>query len=65
MLYMTILYVFYLCFQTRNRFEGTRSEVNELLKRIKESPLEYRQTSPISSEGYLYIQEKRMPENSY
>ncbi|KAI7811528.1 rho GTPase-activating protein 10 [Triplophysa rosa] len=46
---------------TRNRFEGTRSEVNELLKRIKESPLEYRQTSPISSEGYLYIQEKRPP----
>lgn len=46
---------------TRSRFEGTRSEVNELMKRIKESPLEYRQTSPISSEGYLYVQEKRPP----
>lgn len=46
---------------TRNRFEGTRSEVNELMKRIKDSPLEYRQTSPISCEGYLYIQEKRPP----
>ncbi|XP_026116396.1 rho GTPase-activating protein 10-like [Carassius auratus] len=46
---------------TRSRFEGTRSEVYELLKRIKESPQEYRQTSPISSEGYLYVQEKRPP----
>ncbi|XP_051982145.1 rho GTPase-activating protein 10-like [Xyrauchen texanus] len=46
---------------TRSRFEGARSEVYELMKRIKESPLEYRQTSPISSEGYLYIQEKRPP----
>ncbi|KAK9981157.1 hypothetical protein ABG768_000718 [Culter alburnus] len=46
---------------TRSRFEGTRSEVYELLKRIKESPQEYRQTSPISSEGYLYMQEKRPP----
>ncbi|NP_001038715.1 rho GTPase-activating protein 10 [Danio rerio] len=46
---------------TRNRFEGTRSEVFELMKRIKESPQDYRQTSPISSEGYLYVQEKRPP----
>ncbi|KAF3687806.1 Rho GTPase-activating protein 10 [Channa argus] len=46
---------------TRNRFEGTRSEVCELMKRIKEAPQEYRQTSPISFEGYLYVQEKRPP----
>ncbi|XP_026132312.1 rho GTPase-activating protein 10-like [Carassius auratus] len=46
---------------TRSRFEGARSEVYELMKRIKESPQEYRQTSPISSEGYLYVQEKRPP----
>ncbi|XP_039879796.1 rho GTPase-activating protein 10 isoform X3 [Simochromis diagramma] len=46
---------------TRNRFEGTRSEVNELMKRIREAPQEYRQTSPISFEGYLYVQEKRPP----
>ncbi|XP_041838834.1 rho GTPase-activating protein 10 isoform X2 [Melanotaenia boesemani] len=46
---------------TRNRFEGTRSEVHELMKRIRETPQEYRQTSPISCEGYLYIQEKRPP----
>uniref|UniRef100_A0A8C2IYX9 Rho GTPase activating protein 10 n=1 Tax=Cyprinus carpio TaxID=7962 RepID=A0A8C2IYX9_CYPCA len=46
---------------TRSRFEGTRSEVFELMKRIKDSPQEYRQTSPISSEGYLYVQEKRPP----
>uniref|UniRef100_A0A672G0L6 Rho GTPase activating protein 10 n=1 Tax=Salarias fasciatus TaxID=181472 RepID=A0A672G0L6_SALFA len=46
---------------TRSRFEGTRSEVNELMKRIKEAPQEYRQTSAISCEGYLYVQEKRPP----
>lgn len=45
--------------QTRSRFEGTRSEVYELMKRIREAPQEYRQTSPISCEGYLYVQEKR------
>ncbi|KAJ3614318.1 hypothetical protein NHX12_017892, partial [Muraenolepis orangiensis] len=46
---------------TRSRFEGARSEVFELMKRIREAPQEYRQTSPISSEGYLYVQEKRPP----
>ncbi|TRY64518.1 hypothetical protein DNTS_008362 [Danionella cerebrum] len=46
---------------TRSRFEGTRSEVNELMKKIKESPQDYRQTSAISSEGYIYVQEKRPP----
>uniref|UniRef100_A0A4W6EQ57 Rho GTPase activating protein 10 n=1 Tax=Lates calcarifer TaxID=8187 RepID=A0A4W6EQ57_LATCA len=46
---------------TRNRFEGARSEVYELMKRIREAPQEYRQTSPISCEGYLYVQEKRPP----
>ncbi|CAB1327249.1 unnamed protein product [Coregonus sp. 'balchen'] len=47
--------------ETRSRFEGTRVEVFELMKRIREVPQEYRQTSPISSEGYLYVQEKRPP----
>ncbi|KAM9770794.1 rho GTPase-activating protein 10 isoform 1-T1 [Menidia menidia] len=46
---------------TRSRFEGARSEVYELMKRIRETPQEYRQTSPISYEGYLYVQEKRPP----
>ncbi|XP_028833328.1 rho GTPase-activating protein 10 isoform X2 [Denticeps clupeoides] len=46
---------------TRSRFEATRSEVYELMKKIKDSPQEYRQTSPITSEGYLYVQEKRPP----
>ncbi|KAJ0050977.1 hypothetical protein NL108_011760, partial [Boleophthalmus pectinirostris] len=46
---------------TRSRFEGTRSEVYELMKRIRETPQEYRQTSAISCEGYLYVQEKRPP----
>uniref|UniRef100_A0A8C9T7A9 Rho GTPase activating protein 10 n=1 Tax=Scleropages formosus TaxID=113540 RepID=A0A8C9T7A9_SCLFO len=46
---------------TRSRFEGTRSEVVELMKKIKECPQQHRQTSPISIEGYLYVQEKRPP----
>ncbi|XP_029289393.1 rho GTPase-activating protein 10 isoform X2 [Cottoperca gobio] len=46
---------------TRSRFEGARSEVYELMKRIRDAPQEYRQTSPISFEGYLYVQEKRPP----
>ncbi|XP_076003744.1 rho GTPase-activating protein 10 isoform X1 [Genypterus blacodes] len=46
---------------TRSRFEGTRSEVHELMKRIREAPQEYRQTSAISCEGYLYVQERRPP----
>ncbi|XP_036373072.1 rho GTPase-activating protein 10-like [Megalops cyprinoides] len=46
---------------TRSRFEGTRSEVVELMRKIKESPHDHRQTSPISIEGYLYVQEKRPP----
>ncbi|MEQ2245422.1 Rho GTPase activating protein 10 [Ilyodon furcidens] len=46
---------------TRSRFEGARSEVHELMKRIKDTPQEYRQTSSISFEGYLYVQEKRPP----
>ncbi|XP_010773848.1 rho GTPase-activating protein 10 [Notothenia coriiceps] len=46
---------------TRSRFEGARSEVYELMKRIKDAPQDYRQTSAISFEGYLYVQEKRPP----
>ncbi|KAJ8403606.1 hypothetical protein AAFF_G00349320 [Aldrovandia affinis] len=46
---------------TRSRFEGTRSEVEELMGKFKESPQEHRQTSPISIEGYLFVQEKRPP----
>ncbi|KAJ8271854.1 hypothetical protein COCON_G00107130 [Conger conger] len=46
---------------TRGRFEGTRSEVMELMMKIKDSPQDHRQTSPISVEGYLYVQEKRPP----
>ncbi|XP_032951846.1 rho GTPase-activating protein 26 isoform X4 [Rhinolophus ferrumequinum] len=44
---------------TRNRFEGTRSEVESLMKKMKENPLEHKTISPYSMEGYLYVQEKR------
>ncbi|XP_047272935.1 rho GTPase-activating protein 26 isoform X16 [Homo sapiens] len=44
---------------TRNRFEGTRSEVESLMKKMKENPLEHKTISPYTMEGYLYVQEKR------
>ncbi|XP_032625048.1 rho GTPase-activating protein 26 isoform X1 [Chelonoidis abingdonii] len=44
---------------TRNRFEGTRSEVESLMKKMKENPDEHRNISPFTMEGYLYVQEKR------
>ncbi|XP_029402802.1 rho GTPase-activating protein 26 isoform X4 [Mus pahari] len=44
---------------TRNRFEGTRSEVESLMRKMKENPLEHKTISPYTMEGYLYVQEKR------
>ncbi|MEE6461335.1 hypothetical protein FKM82_001263 [Ascaphus truei] len=44
---------------TRNRFEGTRSEVEELKNKIRQDPQEHKRASPFTMEGYLYVQEKR------
>ncbi|XP_042326073.1 rho GTPase-activating protein 10 isoform X2 [Sceloporus undulatus] len=44
---------------TRNRFEGTRSEVEELMNKIKLNPQEHKRANQFSMEGYLYVQEKR------
>ncbi|KAM9311367.1 rho GTPase-activating protein 26 isoform 2-T2 [Gastrophryne carolinensis] len=44
---------------TRDRFEGTRSEVEALMEKMKENPHEQQMMSPFTMEGYLYIQEKR------
>ncbi|XP_053316669.1 rho GTPase-activating protein 10 [Spea bombifrons] len=44
---------------TRNRFEGTRSEVEELLKKIQTNPQEHKRAGAFTMEGYLYVQEKR------
>ncbi|XP_066469411.1 rho GTPase-activating protein 26 isoform X3 [Tiliqua scincoides] len=44
---------------TRNRFEGTRSEVESLMRKMKENPHEHKSISPFTMEGYLYVQEKR------
>ncbi|XP_040274460.1 rho GTPase-activating protein 10 isoform X1 [Bufo bufo] len=44
---------------TRNRFEGTRSEVEELMRKIRDNPHEHKRASPFTMEGYLYVQEKR------
>uniref|UniRef100_A0A8C4S5X0 Rho GTPase-activating protein 26 n=1 Tax=Erpetoichthys calabaricus TaxID=27687 RepID=A0A8C4S5X0_ERPCA len=44
---------------TRNRFEGTRSEVESLMKKMKESPHEHKNICPYTMEGYLFVQEKR------
>ncbi|KAJ6668762.1 hypothetical protein lerEdw1_012246 [Lerista edwardsae] len=44
---------------TRNRFEGTRSEVEELMNKIKRNPQEHKRVNQFAKEGYLYVQEKR------
>ncbi|XP_023369216.1 rho GTPase-activating protein 10 [Otolemur garnettii] len=44
---------------TRNRFEGTRSEVEELMNKIRQNPKEHKRASQFTAEGYLYVQEKR------
>lgn len=49
----------FVAFQTRNRFESTRSEVECLMKKMKENPHEHKSISPHTMEGYLFVQEKR------
>ncbi|CAH2277117.1 rho GTPase-activating 26 isoform X1 [Pelobates cultripes] len=44
---------------TRDRFEGTRSEVESLMQKMKENPHEHQTLSDYTMEGYLYVQEKR------
>ncbi|NWU93724.1 RHG10 protein, partial [Upupa epops] len=44
---------------TRNRFEGTRSEVEELMNKIRRNPQEHKRVNHFTMEGYLYVQEKR------
>ncbi|KAM5309799.1 rho GTPase-activating protein 10 isoform 3-T3 [Glossophaga mutica] len=44
---------------TRNRFEGTRSEVEELMNKIRQHPRDHKRASQFTAEGYLYVQEKR------
>ncbi|XP_077596584.1 rho GTPase-activating protein 26-like [Stigmatopora nigra] len=44
---------------TRNRFESTRSEVESLMRKMKENPHEHKSISHHTMEGYLYVQEKR------
>ncbi|KAG5843346.1 hypothetical protein ANANG_G00149860 [Anguilla anguilla] len=43
----------------RNRFESTRSEVECLMKKMKENPHEHKSVNPSTMEGYLFVQEKR------
>ncbi|KAG5284743.1 hypothetical protein AALO_G00029980 [Alosa alosa] len=44
---------------TRNRFESTRSEVEGLMRKMKENPHEHKSISQHTMEGYLFVQEKR------
>ncbi|XP_067280578.1 rho GTPase-activating protein 26-like isoform X6 [Pseudorasbora parva] len=44
---------------TRNRFESTRSEVECLMKKMKENPHEHKSISTHTMQGYLFVQEKR------
>ncbi|GCC36692.1 hypothetical protein chiPu_0015190 [Chiloscyllium punctatum] len=43
---------------TRDRFEGTRSEVESLMKKMKANPQEHQSISPYTMEGYLFVQKK-------
>lgn len=52
------LHVFFNLFQTRNRFEGTRSEVEDLMNKIRQNPKDHKRASQFTAEGYLYVQEK-------
>ncbi|RVE64096.1 hypothetical protein OJAV_G00142810 [Oryzias javanicus] len=44
---------------TRNRFESTRSEVESLMRKMKENPHEHKSISQHTMEGYLFVLEKR------
>ncbi|CAM4671780.1 unnamed protein product [Leuciscus chuanchicus] len=44
---------------TRNRFDSTRSEVECLMKKMKENPHEHKSMSTHTMQGYLFVQEKR------
>uniref|UniRef100_A0A665UKE2 Rho GTPase activating protein 26 n=1 Tax=Echeneis naucrates TaxID=173247 RepID=A0A665UKE2_ECHNA len=44
---------------TRNRFESTRSEVESLMRKMKENPHDHKSVSQHTMEGYLFVQEKR------
>ncbi|XP_013872301.1 rho GTPase-activating protein 26 [Austrofundulus limnaeus] len=44
---------------TRNRFESTRSEVESLMRKMKENPQEHKSVSQHTMEGYLFVLEKR------
>ncbi|XP_075786127.1 rho GTPase-activating protein 10 isoform X6 [Pelodiscus sinensis] len=44
---------------TRNRFEGARWEVEELMNKIRRNPQEHKRANQFTIEGYLYVQEKR------
>ncbi|KAJ7997222.1 hypothetical protein DPEC_G00226730 [Dallia pectoralis] len=44
---------------TRNRFESTRSEVECLMRKMKENPHEHKSINHDTMEGYLMVQEKR------
>lgn len=50
--------MFFNLFQTRNRFEGTRSEVEDLMNKIRQNPKDHKRASQFTAEGYLYVQEK-------
>uniref|UniRef100_A0A665UKH0 Rho GTPase-activating protein 26 n=1 Tax=Echeneis naucrates TaxID=173247 RepID=A0A665UKH0_ECHNA len=43
----------------RNRFESTRSEVESLMRKMKENPHDHKSVSQHTMEGYLFVQEKR------
>ncbi|XP_062867244.1 rho GTPase-activating protein 42 isoform X1 [Trichomycterus rosablanca] len=45
--------------RTRNNFESTRQEVENLMRRIKSAEQDYKAPGQWTMEGFLYVQEKR------
>lgn len=53
-----VLSTFWFCLQTRNHYESTCEELEELMKRMKRPSQIYKMHN-FPMEGYLYCQEKR------
>ncbi len=45
--------------KTRNNFESTRQEVENLMRRIRSAEQDFKAPGQWTMEGFLYVQEKR------
>lgn len=49
----------YCSLKTRNNFESTRQEVENLMRRIRSAEQDFKAPGQWTMEGFLYVQEKR------